>query len=231
MYRCVGMWGKMGCPKIVLKGNLSEIMSNWQISIRYEDNQIMTHLYLPLTHYHAQSTNLLAYSTMPPTLLYYHVRMVAWSEWLWLNCQVLWNTSSSSMHLYSLHTTTCTYQNVICHWQSDPLWRVIWLLHIPRIFQSSILLTWRSYDAGSSLLTITPISIHWRSLNPNPFHTISSLTLRILLGPEQKSTSKALLHVKQHWDTSRHCVLRGGWCQNSIIFLSFSFYPLCLLFS
>ena len=32
----------MGCPKIVLKGNLLEMMSNWQISIGYEDNQIMT---------------------------------------------------------------------------------------------------------------------------------------------------------------------------------------------
>ena len=32
----------MGCPKIVPKGNLSEMVSNWQISIRYEDNQIMT---------------------------------------------------------------------------------------------------------------------------------------------------------------------------------------------
>ena len=32
----------MGCPKIVLKGNLSEMVSNWQISIGYEDNQIMT---------------------------------------------------------------------------------------------------------------------------------------------------------------------------------------------
>ena len=26
----------MGCPKIVLKGNLSEMMSNWQISISEE---------------------------------------------------------------------------------------------------------------------------------------------------------------------------------------------------
>ena len=33
----------MGCPKIVPKGNLSEMVSNWQISIGYEDNQIMTH--------------------------------------------------------------------------------------------------------------------------------------------------------------------------------------------
>ena len=32
----------MGCPKIVPKGNLSEMVSNWQISIGYEDNQIMT---------------------------------------------------------------------------------------------------------------------------------------------------------------------------------------------
>ena len=32
----------MGWPKIVLKGNLLEMMSNWQISIGYEDNQIMT---------------------------------------------------------------------------------------------------------------------------------------------------------------------------------------------
>ena len=32
----------MGCPKMVLKGNLSEMISNWQISIGYEDNQIMT---------------------------------------------------------------------------------------------------------------------------------------------------------------------------------------------
>ena len=32
----------MGCLKIVLKGNLSEMMSNWQISIGYEDNQIIT---------------------------------------------------------------------------------------------------------------------------------------------------------------------------------------------
>ena len=32
----------MGCPKMVPKGNHSEMMSNWQISIRYEDNQIMT---------------------------------------------------------------------------------------------------------------------------------------------------------------------------------------------
>ena len=32
----------MGCPKMVLKGNLLEMISNWQISIRYEDNQIMT---------------------------------------------------------------------------------------------------------------------------------------------------------------------------------------------
>ena len=32
----------MGCPKMVLKGNLSEMMSNWQTSIGYEDNQIMT---------------------------------------------------------------------------------------------------------------------------------------------------------------------------------------------
>ena len=32
----------MGCPKMVTKGNLSEMMSNWQTSIGYEDNQIMT---------------------------------------------------------------------------------------------------------------------------------------------------------------------------------------------
>ena len=32
----------MGCSKIVPKGNLSEMVSNWQISIGYEDNQIMT---------------------------------------------------------------------------------------------------------------------------------------------------------------------------------------------
>ena len=32
----------MGCLKMVLKGNLSEMISNWQISIGYEDNQIMT---------------------------------------------------------------------------------------------------------------------------------------------------------------------------------------------
>ena len=32
----------MGCLKMVPKGNLSEIISNWQISIGYEDNQIMT---------------------------------------------------------------------------------------------------------------------------------------------------------------------------------------------
>ena len=32
----------MGYPKIVPKGNLSEMVSNWQISIGYEDNQIMT---------------------------------------------------------------------------------------------------------------------------------------------------------------------------------------------
>ena len=32
----------MGFPKMVLKGNLSEMISNWQISIGYEDNQIMT---------------------------------------------------------------------------------------------------------------------------------------------------------------------------------------------
>ena len=32
----------MGCPKMVLKGNLSEMISNWKISIGYEDNQIMT---------------------------------------------------------------------------------------------------------------------------------------------------------------------------------------------
>ena len=32
----------MGCPKIVPKGNLLEMVSNWQISIGYEDNQIMT---------------------------------------------------------------------------------------------------------------------------------------------------------------------------------------------
>ena len=38
---CEGRW--VG-PKMVLKGNLSEMMSNWQISIGYEDNQIMTGL-------------------------------------------------------------------------------------------------------------------------------------------------------------------------------------------
>ena len=32
----------MGCPKMVPKGNLLEMMSNWQTSIEYEDNQIMT---------------------------------------------------------------------------------------------------------------------------------------------------------------------------------------------
>ena len=32
----------MGCPKMVPKGNLSEMISKWQISIGYEDNQIMT---------------------------------------------------------------------------------------------------------------------------------------------------------------------------------------------
>ena len=32
----------MGCPKMVPKGDLSEMISNWQISIGYEDNQIMT---------------------------------------------------------------------------------------------------------------------------------------------------------------------------------------------
>ena len=32
----------MDCLKIVLKGNLLEMISNWQISIGYEDNQIMT---------------------------------------------------------------------------------------------------------------------------------------------------------------------------------------------
>ena len=32
----------MGCLKMVPKGNLSEMISNWQISIGYEDNQIMT---------------------------------------------------------------------------------------------------------------------------------------------------------------------------------------------
>ena len=32
----------MGYPKMVLKGNLLEMVSNWQISIGYEDNQIMT---------------------------------------------------------------------------------------------------------------------------------------------------------------------------------------------
>ena len=36
----------MGCPKMVLKGNLSEMMSNWQTSIGYEDNQIMTNIYM-----------------------------------------------------------------------------------------------------------------------------------------------------------------------------------------
>ena len=35
----------MGCPKIALKDNLSEMMSNWQISIGYEDNQIMADIY------------------------------------------------------------------------------------------------------------------------------------------------------------------------------------------
>ena len=34
----------MGCPKIVPKGNLLEMVSNWQVSIGYEDNQIMTGL-------------------------------------------------------------------------------------------------------------------------------------------------------------------------------------------
>ena len=32
----------MSCPKIVPKGDLSEMMSNWQTSIGYEDNQIIT---------------------------------------------------------------------------------------------------------------------------------------------------------------------------------------------
>ena len=32
----------MGCLKMEPKGNLSEMIINWQISIRYEDNQIMT---------------------------------------------------------------------------------------------------------------------------------------------------------------------------------------------
>ena len=32
----------MGFPKMVPKGNLLEMISNWQISIGYEDNQIMT---------------------------------------------------------------------------------------------------------------------------------------------------------------------------------------------
>ena len=32
----------MGCLKMVPKGNLSEMISNGQISIGYEDNQIMT---------------------------------------------------------------------------------------------------------------------------------------------------------------------------------------------
>ena len=32
----------MGYPKMVPKGNLSEMVSNWQISIGYEDKQIMT---------------------------------------------------------------------------------------------------------------------------------------------------------------------------------------------
>ena len=38
----------MGCPKIVPKGNLSEMVSNWQISIGYEDNQIMTTICTPI---------------------------------------------------------------------------------------------------------------------------------------------------------------------------------------
>ena len=32
----------MGYPEMVPKGNLSEMVSNWKISIGYEDNQIMT---------------------------------------------------------------------------------------------------------------------------------------------------------------------------------------------
>ena len=32
----------MGYLKIVPRGDLSEMMSNWQISIGYKDNQIMT---------------------------------------------------------------------------------------------------------------------------------------------------------------------------------------------
>ena len=38
----------MGCPKIVPKGNLSEMVSNWQISIGYEANQIMTPICVPV---------------------------------------------------------------------------------------------------------------------------------------------------------------------------------------
>ena len=51
----------MGCLKMVPKGNISEMISNWQISIGYEDNQIMTPLSSrPYVTYHLHGSTIIS---------------------------------------------------------------------------------------------------------------------------------------------------------------------------
>ena len=57
----------MGCPKIVLKGNLSEMVSNWQVSIGYEDNQIMT--VTPSPSVYLQPTSLQLKPNLKPAIV------------------------------------------------------------------------------------------------------------------------------------------------------------------
>ena len=67
----------MGCPKIVLKGNLLEIMSNWQISIGYGDNQIMTIVVISRESSYLHNCETILYIT-------WHVTIDVTEYWLYI---------------------------------------------------------------------------------------------------------------------------------------------------